>query len=43
MVLLECRWMWEGIEPADSLVCNPHNLSGVEGLHARRVNDSDQA
>ncbi|HEX9081009.1 MAG TPA: pyridoxal-dependent decarboxylase, partial [Holophagaceae bacterium] len=24
MVLPECRWMWEGIERADSLVFNPH-------------------
>ncbi len=29
MVLPECRWMWEGIEGADSLVLNPHKWMGV--------------
>ncbi len=29
MVLPECRWMWEGIEDADSLVLNPHKWMGV--------------
>ena len=24
MILPECRWMWQGIEEADSLVLNPH-------------------
>jgi aromatic-L-amino-acid decarboxylase len=29
MVLPECRWMWEGIEGADSLVLNPHKWMGA--------------
>ncbi len=29
MVLPECRWMWEGVERADSLVLNPHKWMGV--------------
>jgi aromatic-L-amino-acid decarboxylase len=29
MVLPECRWMWEGVEAADSLVVNPHKWLGA--------------
>ena len=29
MVLPECRWMWDGIEGADSLVLNAHKWLGV--------------
>jgi len=28
MILPEYRWMWRGIEPADSLVLNPHKWLG---------------
>jgi aromatic-L-amino-acid/L-tryptophan decarboxylase len=28
MVLPECRWMWRGVEEADSLVLNPHKWMG---------------
>jgi aromatic-L-amino-acid/L-tryptophan decarboxylase len=29
MILPECRWMWEGIEAADSVVLNPHKWLGA--------------
>lgn len=29
MILPECRWMWQGIEEADSLVVNAHKWLGV--------------
>jgi aromatic-L-amino-acid decarboxylase len=29
MVLPECRWMWEGVEGADSIVFNPHKWMGI--------------
>lgn len=29
MILPECRWMWQGIEQADSLVVNAHKWLGV--------------
>jgi aromatic-L-amino-acid decarboxylase len=29
MILPECRWMWEGVEGADSMVMNPHKWLGA--------------
>jgi len=29
MILPECRWMWDGIEHADSITINPHKWLGV--------------
>jgi aromatic-L-amino-acid decarboxylase len=29
MILPECRWMWAGVEGADSLVLNPHKWLGA--------------
>jgi aromatic-L-amino-acid decarboxylase len=29
MILPECRWMWDGVEFADSLVLNPHKWLGA--------------
>lgn len=30
MILPECRWMWHGIEGADTLVLNPHKWLGAQ-------------
>ena len=29
MILPECRWLWEGVEAADSIVLNPHKWLGT--------------
>jgi len=29
MILPECRWMWDGVEGADSIVLNPHKWLGA--------------
>jgi len=29
MILPECRWMWDGVEAADTLVLNPHKWLGA--------------
>jgi aromatic-L-amino-acid decarboxylase len=29
MILPECRWMWSGVEAADSIVLNPHKWMGT--------------
>lgn len=29
MILPECRWMWQGVDGADSLVVNPHKWLGA--------------
>ena len=29
MILPECRWMWDGVESADSLIVNPHKWLGA--------------
>jgi aromatic-L-amino-acid decarboxylase len=29
MILPECRWMWDGIESADSVIVNPHKWLGA--------------
>jgi aromatic-L-amino-acid decarboxylase len=29
MILPECRWMWDGVEGADSMVMNPHKWLGA--------------
>ncbi|EFO80977.1 aromatic-L-amino-acid decarboxylase [Oscillochloris trichoides DG-6] len=42
MILPECRWMWQGVEGADSIVLNPHKwLGAVFDCSLFYVRDSD--
>jgi aromatic-L-amino-acid/L-tryptophan decarboxylase len=42
MILPECRWMWDGIEQADSMVLNPHKWLGAAfDCSMFYVNDSE--
>src|SRR5439155_11334950 len=42
MILPECRWMWEGVDTADSLVLNPHKwLGAVFDCSVYYVKDSE--
>ncbi|MCC6772642.1 MAG: aspartate aminotransferase family protein, partial [Gemmatimonadaceae bacterium] len=42
MILPECRWMWEGVEGADSVVVNVHKWLGVAfDCTMHLVRDSD--
>jgi aromatic-L-amino-acid/L-tryptophan decarboxylase len=42
MILPELRWMWEGVEAADSLVLNPHKwLGAVMDLSLYYVRDAE--
>ncbi len=42
MMLPECRWMWQGIEAADSVVLNPHKwLGAVFDCSVYYVKDSE--
>ncbi len=43
MILPECRWMWDGVEGADSIVLNPHKWLGTgSDLSAYFVRDTEQ-
>jgi aromatic-L-amino-acid decarboxylase len=43
MILPECRWMWQGVEGADSIVLNPHKWLGTgSDLSAYFVRDPEQ-
>jgi len=42
MILPECRWMWHGVETADSVVLNPHKwLGAVFDCSVYYVRDSE--